>query len=202
MENTKKLTATVIALEEPDTLRDRLGCAEWASTESIKIMRSIGTKDIALLSGLAHNSLKCIDLQDAIISNLPEGAFEGCEELESIILPQCTTLPKNIFKGCKSLTNVELQSPLTTIEPFVFSDCTALEQIVLPQNISLIGEKAFYNCAKLALIESKAPYPPICHESSFENISASCQFVIPANHLNDYCAVEYWKKHNPTEAQQ
>lgn len=71
MENTKKLTATVIALEEPDTLRDRLGCAEWASTESIKIMRSIGTKDIALLSGLAHNSLKCIDLQDAIISNLP-----------------------------------------------------------------------------------------------------------------------------------
>ncbi|MBP3716552.1 MAG: leucine-rich repeat domain-containing protein [Paludibacteraceae bacterium] len=196
---TKKLTATVIALDEPNTLRDRLGSSEWATIGSIKVMRTIGVKDIALLSGLAHNSLQNIDLQDASISNIPDGAFEHCDELVSISLPSCNTIPKNCFKDCIKLKNVTIAKRIATIEENAFLNCLAIQKITLPTNISIIGKKAFANCPNLSTIVCEASYPPICSNDSFVSINNNSEFYIVRQGFEEYKNDVFWKNFNLIE---
>lgn len=199
-ENTaKKIAARVIALDEPNTLRDRLGSSEWATIESIKVMRTIGVKDIALLSGLAHSSLMHIDLQDATINTIPDGAFEHCNELISISLPNCNTISKDCFKDCHKLKQIVIAKKTATLEENAFFNCSELEDIVLPPNISIIGKTAFGNCTKLATIYSEASYPPICSNDAFNNINPNSIFYICPQGLKEYQNDIFWKKYDLEE---
>lgn len=197
----KKIASKVIALDEPNSLRDRLGCTEWASTESITVMSAIGVKDIALLRGLAHYSLKSIDLQDATIATLPANAFDGCEALEAIKLPACNNIPQNTCSNCPSLKLIEINKQTTNIEDNAFYNCQVLESIELPANLSVIGKLAFANCANLRAVVIKAQYPPICNEDTFNGIASDCCFTVPQGHLNDYQTDGYWKKFKLVESE-
>lgn len=195
----KKVSATVIALDEPNTLRDRLGSSEWATIESIKVMRTIGTKDVALLSGLAHSSLQNIDLQDATINSIPDGAFEHCDELVSISLPSCNTISKDCFKDCRNLKFVTLSKKISAIEENAFLNCESIEEICLPTNLSLIGKNAFGNCINLSTVVCEASYPPICSNDAFHNISANNVFYICKQGFKEYSGDVFWKNFNLKE---
>lgn len=198
-EQIKKTSATVIALDEPNTLRDRLASSEWATIESIKVMRTIGIKDIALLAGLAHSSLKNIDLQDAIISAIPDATFRDCDELVSISLPACNSIPKECFKDCKKLRFVTIAKKTASIEEDAFFNCAEIEEIELPSNISIIGKTAFGNCSKLEKVVSEASYPPICSNDAFNNIHPNCVFHICTQGIKEYSNDIFWKNFNLKE---
>lgn len=191
--DSKKNQTIVIALDEPNTLRDRLGCAEWAMTENIKIMREIGDKDMALLSGLSHNSLKNIDLQDAYIANIDHASFANCETLETIVLPMCDSIPEDMFNNCASLYDVKMQSTTSNINKRAFFGCSKLEKIELPQTLSAIGADAFCNCINLKEIICRSTFPPLCNESSFKDIHKQCKVIIPTGCHDNYSTANVWK---------
>ena len=106
---------------------------------------------------------------------MQEGAFSGCAQLTSIILPtditnikrdmfyECTglttiSLPNTItsigarvFYKCSSLSEVEgfANTNITVIENGLFYDCISLGDIVVPSNVTLIDYSAFYGCRVL-----------------------------------------------------
>ncbi|MCM1151437.1 MAG: leucine-rich repeat domain-containing protein [Alistipes sp.] len=78
------------------------------------------------------------------LTELPEGLFEKCSELKSIILPESViTIRSYAFYGCSSLTNIVLPVGLRTIEWDAFELCTSLTSIILPDGLEKIGGFCF-----------------------------------------------------------
>ena len=65
-----------------------------------------------------------------IEKSIGEGAFESCETLSNIILPNSlTTIEQNSFKACKSLTSITIPSKVTTIGNNAFQECFNIKHI-------------------------------------------------------------------------
>ncbi len=132
----------------------------------------------------AYGFSDCKNLSTADISNaiqIGEGAFEGCENLQYISLPnnlerinrkafyKCKalhsiTIPSyttyigvGAFKNCSSIKKVNFSEYLTVdevkIDTEAFAECNTLTHIVLPKNITDIEDYAFADCAKLMIVK-------------------------------------------------
>ena len=76
--------------------------------------------------------------------------FEKNNYLQTVNLPNCTSVGENAFAYCSNLKTVSLPE-CKTIETRVFYYCTSLSNISLP-NVKSIGESAFINCTSLSNI--------------------------------------------------
>ncbi len=142
-------------------------------------------------------------------------AFEGCENLASITLPNslscigsrafygCKNLtsphiPENVgvieeyaFYGCVSITEIALPSSVVEIGNFAFAECSNLETAVLSERTQKIGEMAFEHCEALSAVEIPVSVSYI-GKSAFANCSAllSVTFADADNWTTDDKAVE------------
>ena len=76
-------------------------------------------------------------------------AFMKCGKIEKITLPNnMDIVSKFCFLGCKGLTEINISEKIRIIYPGAFQNCLflGLRGLNLPDNITLIDEKAFYNC--------------------------------------------------------
>ena len=99
------------------------------------------------------------DIQGYPITNIRISAFEGCTDLESINLSECTNLQVieiSAFSNCTSLKSIDITgcSKLESIEMSAFEDCTNLREISLNRcnNLKTIGNNAFEGCSSLIMI--------------------------------------------------
>ncbi len=87
-------------------------------------------------------------------------AFKGCDKLRQLILPSgITAIGQEAFDGCKQLTQMELPTALTAIAPATFRDCQSLTAIGLPLAVDAIGSEAFARCTRLASMSVKTFRP-------------------------------------------
>lgn len=64
------------------------------------------------------------------ITNIPYGAFEGCNNLTNIIiLGSITSIDSNAFKDCISLTNISIPKSVEYIFSYAFDGCINLTDI-------------------------------------------------------------------------
>lgn len=60
-----------------------------------------------------------------------EGAFDGCFELESVVLPNCVIdIYHEAFYGCESLKSIIIPQSVKFIGNAAFSGCKSLDYIV------------------------------------------------------------------------
>lgn len=79
-----------------------------------------------------------------------KGAFEGFNELTSIILPDnLVDIGASAFYGCFGLTSITLPNSLTNIGDYAFYNCSELTSITLPNGLTKIGNSAFSRCTSL-----------------------------------------------------
>lgn len=109
------------------------------------------------------------------LTNIPEYAFNHCESLTTITLPNSVkTIGANTFGGCYQLQTLKMGSKVESIGNFAFSDIpsgtinltidcvpgnpvisdvlkglSALKSVTLGDGITEIGEKAFFGCGGL-----------------------------------------------------
>ena len=123
-----------------------------ASVTSIKVHGPLTNDDI--INALNTNMRSCyaIDLSDAEIEALPDGAFNGKIGLLEISLPAgLKAIGNNAFRGCFALRNeVTIPAGVQTIGSYAFSGCrNAKFNPALPETLTAIGDYAFQNCANL-----------------------------------------------------
>ena len=85
------------------------------------------------------------------VTSIGEWAFNGCDSLASIVLPETlTSIGKRAFYGCDSLASTVLPEAVTFIDEYAFYGCGSLASIVLPDSVidiswNAFGETALYN---------------------------------------------------------
>ena len=115
----------------------------------------------------------CQNLQNITLPNyltdIGNSAFKGCTNLASINIPNLiTSINSNTFENCISLKSVLLHNNITSIGVSAFKGCTSLESINLPSSINNIGDEAFKGCTNLASINIPNSITSI-NSNTFEN---------------------------------
>ena len=152
-----------------------------ASVTSIKVHGPLTNDDI--INALNTNMRSCyaIDLSDAEIEALPDGAFNGKIGLLEITLPAgLKAIGNNAFRGCFALRNeVTIPAGVQTIGSYAFSGCrNAKFNPALPETLTAIGDYAFQNCANLYAVTLPASLQTIgAHAFEASNVQEA---VLPA----------------------
>lgn len=148
-----------IAVNVPGQLAQLLTETDWLETRHLKVSGTIDRNDVAVLRQMAggarrgerNGNLATIDLSTAVILALPDSAFQGCDNLTYVTLPQ--TLPEisaYCFANCPKLNRVDFQrSVVGEIKSRAFSACFCLAEVNMPQTLRTIGANAFNSCNSL-----------------------------------------------------
>lgn len=130
---------------------------------------------------------------------IEEDAFAGCTGLESVTLPQNTTvsLGDRCFKGCTGLQGVALYGNITGWGAETFMNCTSLEAVYLgysgEKHIDRIGTRAFKNCTglkKVAAVTIRAVVDTLGEESfagctNLPSLGVTVQFQTELTEIED-----------------
>lgn len=82
------------------------------------------------------------------LSFVPNGIFNGCTSLTSVVIPQSATYINNFaFRGCSSLVSITMDDNIETIRDYAFLGCSSLSHIDLPSSLWGIGYYAFASTA-------------------------------------------------------
>lgn len=92
----------------------------------------------------SYSSFRSLDMSNCVsLKELPEKAFEKCEYLVEVILPEgLKKIGNSAFEKCKRLEKVNIPSTVEYIGEKAFQYC-AIEQIDFPAGLSYIGDGAF-----------------------------------------------------------
>jgi len=153
--------------------------------------------DMVIPSEFTHNS------QSYTVESIENGAFERCNKLKSIVIPntvtdlgwyafeECTELrtvvlpntieyiPGMMFFGCKSLKSINFPEKVEIIEGQAFSGCESLESIRLPENVELIHGGAFECCIHLTTVEMGEKIESIAADA-FADCSQLSKITMPS----------------------
>lgn len=98
-----------------------------------------------------NSSLGSVVVPDGVES-IGKEAFYGCGSLEDVVLPEnrkYTSVSEGVFAENVSLRCVEIPKYVSDIQKRAFYHC-GLISLRLSEDITYIGEKAFYGCARLS----------------------------------------------------
>jgi len=106
---------------------------------------------------------------DPSVTVIPQSAFDGCEKLEEVELPEgLITIGINAFYGCASLKRINFPSTLEEIGESAFESCYHLDGITLPVGLRTLEIAAFFDCYSLQRINIP-PRLGVINEGAFCN---------------------------------
>ena len=129
--------------------------------------------------------------ENSQLTSIGDGAFNWCESLESITIPDSvTSIGDGAFYCCAKLTSITIPDGVKSIGNYAFEECTALESITIPGSVLSIGYSAFEGCTALKSITIPDSVLNI-GDSAFEGCTALESITIPDSVLSiGYSAFE------------
>ncbi len=125
-----------------------------------------------------HSHFQRINLPNSVM-NIEHSAFESFHDLESIVIPETTTLiGSRAFFGCTSLSSIVIPESVMHIGDSAFVYCKALISINIPDNITKISKSTFRLCESLESIHLPRALK-IIGESAFEDCYSLTRLDIP-----------------------
>ena len=89
-------------------------------------------------------------LEGMSVVSISAHAFEGCEEITSVTIPDSvTSIGDRAFYGCTGLTSVTISDSVTNIGEHAFAECDQLQSLVFPPSVKSIGFGAVSYCESL-----------------------------------------------------
>lgn len=100
-----------------------------------------GSSDlIALLDG------SIVSFTNSDVAELRKHAINGCTNLQSVSLPNCTKINEYSLANCGNLVSVNLPNLTTIGGAYAFTGCKKLQMIVLPSLASDTNSSTFNEC--------------------------------------------------------
>ena len=119
-------------------------CSDWTSYGN-GIFSGVGTNTEGVIVNIGAN-----------VTKIPAYLFYidqySNSKIVSIIFQQnsvCKTIGERAFNGCNNLTELILPNSIETIEEYAFAFCRNLNSIVIPQNVEIINKGTFACCENL-----------------------------------------------------
>lgn len=149
------------------------------------------------IKGKVPKTIKHVLIDSSVID---EGAFQGCNVLESVTIPSSVQeIRDNAFRKCSKLKRVKFltekkrgkfgrrstststtsrtSSKLRTIGEWAFFNCSSLESINLPIGLETIGTRAFQRCSVLNIEEMPSTLMTV-GENAFSGCSRETRSVL------------------------
>lgn len=167
-----------VELATPGTLGSEVlyspGIDVLDDVEFLKVKGKMNDSDWTDIKNMQN--LKALDLSEAIITTVPDKAFDGKSLLSSVILPEgITSIGEYAFRGTtirrinipstvsiikqRAFQSTPLMyctfaegSQLKTIEQYAFASCKLLQEIALPAQLETIGLATFEYCEMLKTV--------------------------------------------------
>lgn len=118
------------------------------SVVSIGCKAFIGCKSLWKISFTKGSSSK-----GDILKTISRQAFQDCESLTEITIPDCVTvIDEQAFKGCLSLSVVNLPDSRIEIRSKAFSDCPHLKEVQVSPLV-IVHQSAFSTKVKVNVIK-------------------------------------------------
>lgn len=166
---TDKTNSDEYMMEGPETAEGTGPNFEYniLSEDTVVITKYIGTETLVFVPE---------KMDGKVVSTIGEGAFQGNDSIEQIVLPKgieviesqafkdCSCLQyvvmgtelksigQDAFSYCSSLKELRLPEGMTVIDLCICAHCPSLEKVVIPQSMEEISPSAFMACDKLYLI--------------------------------------------------
>ncbi|WP_134384242.1 leucine-rich repeat domain-containing protein [Flavobacterium psychrophilum] len=122
---------------------------------------------------VAYNS------ENYAVTAIGESAFEHCNNLTSVTIPNSvTTIGNYTFVGCSGLISVTIPNSVTDIENGAFFSCSGLTSVTIPNSVTTIGDEAFADCSGLTSVTIPNSVTTIGDEA-FADCSGLTSVTIP-----------------------
>ena len=113
---------------------------------------AIANSQVTITSYTGSNTKLIIPdkIQNYPVTTIGDSAFQGCDKLTQIILPNTiTSIGSNAFGWCEKLVSVNIPNGVTQIGNNAFNHCYSLSSISIPSSVVDIGSSLFYECDTL-----------------------------------------------------
>jgi len=145
-----------------------------SSDKPIKVTMAANTPMLPKIAEAINSASKYVSLNltGNALTHIPEKAFEDCEMLVSINIPNGVSgIWDSAFSYCTNLTSVTIPNSVNVIKKYAFSGCESLTSVTIPDSVISIEESAFLGCTSLTSITIPKSVKEICHWVFFECIN-------------------------------
>ena len=98
-----------------------------------------------------YSSIKTVVVESGVTS-IGAYAFNGCNALTNVTIPNSVTRIEELAFGYTGLTNIEIPNSVTYIERRAFEECDGLISVNIPNSVTVVGDFAFAYCDKLTYV--------------------------------------------------
>lgn len=131
---------------------------------------------------LAYTKIKNFEVPSSI-NNVGMKAFQS-SRLEKFICPkdsQLALLGYKAFNGCQKLKEVYLPESVKDIRSNCFRDCHLLEKINIPVNCQHLGDDVFFNCYKLIQIDYSGTKDQLIKNGLYKQLTGNGFYIHKVN---------------------
>ena len=98
------------------------------------------------------------DTETYSVTTIGEGAFENCDGLTSVTIPNSViVIGPYAFGGCRNLPSVTIPNSVTTIGDGAFVLCGNLTSVTIPNSVTTIDVGVFAYCDRLTSVTFHSP---------------------------------------------
>ena len=128
----------------PETLAEGVTAHDASGAVIVGTMSAGGGGEENQLHGTLDGTLTSID---SPVTKVISYACYGITTLQTVNLPNCTSIGGYAFRGCSGITTLHAPN-VTTLSSYAFYGCSNLTEVSF-QNISSVAGTCFYQCTKL-----------------------------------------------------
>lgn len=137
-------------------------------------------------------TLKSISLPNGI-QKIGDMAFYACAQLEEVksigrMISAGGIVEDAAFDGCQALKRIVLPQSITELQKGIFIECTNLQEIVLPKSVKKIGEYGLRTNHKIKKIRFESNEAPDLENSSLPFLEDITEILVPRGKSDIYKA--------------